>query len=178
MEDVLNKYIACMYPARVLWGDDHMQTNSFEYEMQICNIHTASSCITTRYAQCVAMIRHRCHLLVELHVLLFGPTNRISSLGLAKARFDQWQVSQSRLELTTRKSFTAGVEGYPASQHPTCCSTRRRTLLTLNEHAACPAKNDNIHNMIREAEAGEFVSVDLAGSRPITTHLLQSSSKR
>lgn len=33
-----------------------------------------------------------------------------------------------------------------------------------HEHAACPAKNDNIHNMIREAEAAEFTSVDLAGS--------------
>ena len=39
-------------------------------------------------------------------------------------------------------------------------------------------KNDNIRNMIREAEAGEFISVDLAGSGPITTRFLQSSSKR
>lgn len=79
-----------MYSARVRWGDNHMQTSSFEYKVQFCNIRTASSCITTRCVQCMAMIRHRCDLLVELHVLHLGPANRISSLGLAKARFGQW----------------------------------------------------------------------------------------
>ena len=39
-------------------------------------------------------------------------------------------------------------------------------------------KNDNIRDMIREAEAGDFISVFLAGFGPITKRLLQSSSKR
>ena len=34
-----------------------------------------------------------------------------------------------------------------------------------HEHTACPAKIDNIHNMIREAEAAKFISVDLNQSR-------------
>ena len=62
------------------------------------------------------MIRHRCNLLVEVHVLLLGPANRITSLGLAKARFDQLQVSQFRLKLITRKSFRSEVEAYSTSQ--------------------------------------------------------------
>ena len=45
----------------------------------------------------------------------------------------------------------------------------------MNMQLAQP-KNDNIRNMIRKAEAGEFISVDLAGPRPTTTRLLQSSS--
>ena len=51
-------------------------------------------------------------------ILLFGgflpgPSNRISALGIVESRFDQSQASQFRLELTTRKSFTTGVEAYP-----------------------------------------------------------------
>ena len=42
-----------------------------------------------------------------------GPYNRISTLGIVESRFDQSQVSQFRLKLTTRKSFTTGIEAYP-----------------------------------------------------------------
>ena len=44
---------------------------------------------------------------------LTGPCNRISALGIVESRFDQSQVSQFLSKLTTRKSFTTGIEAYP-----------------------------------------------------------------
>ena len=45
--------------SHMLWGDDHAQTESLEMKGAILQLRSATYCVPTRSALCVATIRHR-----------------------------------------------------------------------------------------------------------------------